>query len=100
VNGKKIKKFIISPEQFGFEKCNIQDLVVDNPETAAIAIKNVLFRTEKGPKRNIVLLNAGAAIYANCKAKSILEGIEKARESIDSGKALKKLQDLIEASNN
>ena len=52
-----------------------------------------------GPKRNIVLLNAGAGIYVNGKAASIGEGIEKAGQSIESGKALQKLQQLAEESN-
>ena len=52
-----------------------------------------------GPKKDIVLLNAGSALFINGKVKGIKDGIEMADEIIKSGKALKKLNDLIELSN-
>ena len=54
---------------------------------------------EKGPKRNAVVLNAGAALYIGRKAKTILDGVRLAEEIIDSGKAKKKLEDFIKYSN-
>lgn len=99
VQGSKIKRYEISPEQFGFNLCSEQEVAGETAEKNAEILRNILSGKEKGAKRDIVLLNAGAAIYANGKAGSIKEGIEKARESIDSGMALKKLNELIELSN-
>ena len=61
---------------------------------AAITLR-ILQGQEQGPKRDIVLLNAGAALYAGNKAESIEAGIQLAKEMIDSGKALQKLQQLV-----
>ncbi len=94
-----VKKYEISPEQFGFEKGGETDVAAETVEENAEILKKVLSGEETGPKRDIVLLNAGAAIYANDKAKSIEEGVEKAKESISNGSALKKLEALIEESN-
>ena len=71
------------------------EITVKSIEESANAILGVLSGEEKGAKRNAVLLNAGAAIYANGKSGSIKEGIELAKESIDSGKAKEKLEMLI-----
>ena len=61
---------------------------------------NILEGKETGPKRDIVLLNAGAAIYIAGKAESIKEGIEQAKNSINSGSALEKLNKLKAWTNN
>ena len=95
----KVEMFEISPEQFGFEVCEEGAVTADTAEENAAVLKAILSGEEKGCKRNIVLLNAGAAIYANNKAESIEGGIELAKQSIDSGKALEKLDKLIEESN-
>lgn len=63
-------------------------------ENAAITLR-ILQGQEQGPKRDIVLLNAGAALYAGNKAESIEAGIQLAQKMIDSGKALQKLQQLV-----
>ena len=97
--GGEIKKYEIKPEDFGIKRFPIEEIKVNSPDEAAGAIRAVLSGTDKGAKRNIVLLNAGAAIYANGKAGSIKEGIILAREAIDSGKAMKKLDELIKAGN-
>ena len=60
---------------------------------------NILTGKEQGPKRNVVLMNAGAAIYLAGKAESIADGVKVAAEILDSGKALEKLQEYIELSN-
>ncbi len=98
VENGKVGKSEISPEDFGLEKGKENDLVVNSIEESANTIKGILSGKEKGAKRNTVLLNAGAAIYANGKAGSIKEGIELAKKSIDSGKAREKLENLIEES--
>ena len=60
---------------------------------------DILTGKEQGPKRNVVLMNAGAAIYLAGKAESIADGVKVAAEILDSGKALEKLQEYIELSN-
>lgn len=94
----RVKNYEIKPEDFGLERCKEKEVSTDTVEECAEAMKNILTGKEKGPKRDVVLLNAGAAIYANGKAKDIVEGIKKAKQAIDSGKALEKLEKLIEES--
>ena len=60
---------------------------------------DILTGEEQGPKRNVVLMNAGAAIYLAGKAETIADGVKEAAEILDSGKALEKLQEYIELSN-
>ena len=91
--------YTISPEDFGFERCDKAELVGGTPEENAKITMNILEGKEKGAKRNTVLMNAGAAIYAAGKAESIAEGIKIASEMIDSGKALAKLEEYKKASN-
>tara|TARA_Y100000310_G_scaffold345709_1_gene468603 strand:+ start:6243 stop:7256 length:1014 start_codon:yes stop_codon:yes gene_type:complete len=95
----KVGKTEIKPEDFGLEPCKEEDLAVENAEESSEVIKKILSGEEQGAKRNTILLNAGIAIFANGKVFSIMEGIDKARGSIDSGKALEKLNALIEESN-
>ncbi len=98
VKGGKIERYEISPEQFGFQRANERDIKVSSIEENATVLKAILSGKEKDAKRDIVVFNAGAAIYVNNLASSIGEGIEKARQSIDSGSALKKLEQLVEES--
>ncbi len=92
------KSFVISPEDFGLERCEKEDLQGGSPEENA-GITRAVLKGAKGPKRTAVLLNAGAALYIGGKADSIQEGIKLAAELIDSGKALQVLEKLIEVSN-
>ncbi len=92
------KTYEITPEQFGFERCTKEDLKGGTPEDNADITRKIL-AGEKGHKRNAVLMNAGAALYIGGKADSFADGIERAREIIDSGKALETLEKLIEVSN-
>ena len=92
------RAFVLTPEEFGFERCSKEDLKGGTPkENAEITL--AILKGEKGPKRNAVLLNAGAALYIGEKADSIKAGIALAEELIDSGKALDTLYRLIEGSN-
>ena len=92
------KSFVITPEDFGFERCVKEDLKGGMPdENAKITLS--LLKGETGPKRNAVLMNAGAALYIGGKAGSMKEGIVLAAEIIDSGKALETLSKFIEVSN-
>lgn len=92
------RTFVLTPEEFGFERCSKEDLKGGTPkENAEITL--AILKGEKGPKRNAVLLNARAALYIGEKADSIKAGIALAEELIDSGKALDTLYRLIEGSN-
>lgn len=88
----------IEPEQFGFEKCKKEDLVGGTKEENAKITLDIL-NGEKGPKREAVLLNAGAALYVAGKTETMHEGVLLAAELIDSGKAKQLLNDFIKYSN-
>lgn len=92
------KSFVISPEQFGLERCGKEDLQGGSPEENA-GITRAILRGAKGPKRTAVLMNAGAALYIGGKADNIQEGIALAAELIDSGKAMETLEKMIAVSN-
>lgn len=89
---------IITPEEFGFERCTKEDMKGGTPKENAEITLSIL-NGKKGHKRNAVLLNAGTALYIGKKSESIKEGIALAEEIIDSGKALNTLRKLIEISN-
>ena len=92
------KTSIITPEEFGFERCTKDDLKGGTPEENA-AITRAVLNGEKGHKRNAVLMNAGAALYIAGKAESIKDGVKLAAELIDSGKAAAALEEIITVSN-
>ncbi|MBR4581757.1 MAG: anthranilate phosphoribosyltransferase [Lachnospiraceae bacterium] len=92
------KSFVIKPEDFGFERCTKEELKGGTPEENA-KITLAILNGEKGPKRNAVLLNAGASLYIGGKAESFKDGVKLAAEIIDSGKALETLNKFIEVSN-
>ena len=92
------KSYTITPEEFGFARCKKEDLRGGTPEENA-RITLAILNGEKGPKRDAVLLNAGAALYIGEKVQSLKEGTELAASLIDSGKAAETLQKLITLSN-
>lgn len=89
-----IRTYIISPEEFGLERATIDDIKGGTSEDNAKIIKD-LFEGQQGHKRDILLLNAAAALYVGKKADSVKIGIDLARELIDSGKAKAKLEEFI-----
>ena len=93
------KTRVISPEDFGFEKCTKEDLKGGDPSENAEITRKILSGEEKGPKRNATLINAGAALYIGGKADTFEDGVKLAAEIIDSGKATATLEKLIEVSN-
>ena len=95
----KFTSYEITPEQFGYERCEKGALTGGTPAENAEITKAILKGEEKGPKRQAVCLNAGAALYIAGKAASIEEGVKLAESLIDSGAALKKLEEFIEKSN-
>lgn len=94
----EVKTYFIKPEYFGMKSCKLFELHGGDPDDNAGIIHEIL-KGDKGPKRDVVVLNAAAAIAASGKTKDITEGIKLAEEAIDSGKALEKLERLIEITN-
>lgn len=92
------KTSVITPEDFGFQRCTREELKGGTPkENADITL--ALLKGAKGSKRNAVLMNAGAALYIGEKAGTLKDGIALAGELIDSKKALAVLEKLIQISN-
>ena len=95
----KFTFYEITPEQFGYERCEKGALTGGTPAENAEITKAILKGEEKGPKRQAVCLNAGAALYIAGKAASIEEGVKLAESLIDSGAVLKKLEEFVEETN-
>ena len=92
------KSSVITPEDFGFDRCTKEELKGGTPEENA-AITQTILSGGRGAKRNAVLLNAGAALYIGGKADSMKDGVALAAELIDTGKAAAVLEQLIAVSN-
>ena len=93
------KTYTIQPEDFGFTRCQKDDLRGGTPAENAQITRDILSGKLDGHKRNAVLLNAGAALYIGGKAADMKAGISLAAELIDSGKALATLEKFIAVSN-
>lgn len=93
----KLESFDITPEQFGLKCCKLEDLVGGTPEENAQITRDILSGRETGAKRDVVLLNAGLAIYIGKDGVTMEECVKEAAEIIDSGKAYEKLQEFVEA---
>lgn len=96
--GDEKKSYVIRPEDFGFKTCSKDELKGGTPDENAEITKSIL-KGEQGPRRDVVLMNAGAALYVAGKAETMADGIKLAAEMIDSGKALAKLEEFVEKSN-
>ncbi len=93
-----VARYTLNPEEFGFEQCPADRLTAaDAAECAAIV--TAVLKGEPGPARDIVLLNSGAALCVSERVATIADGIDLARERIDSGAALETLQHLVEVTN-
>ena len=93
------QSYQIRPEQFGYTSCAKEELAGGTPEENAQITRDILEGREKGPKRQAVCLNAGASLYITGKAKTIEEGVRMAESLIDSGAAVKKLEEFIYETN-
>lgn len=91
--------YYLTPETFGLKACSREDLKGGTPRENAEITRAILEGRERGPKRSAVLLNAGAALYIGGKASSLTEGIERAGELLDTGAALKKLEEFAGLTN-
>ena len=94
VNGK-IKEYVVSPATFGLKKAKTEEIKGGPARRNADIVTRVLLG-EKGPRRDIVLANAGVALVAAGKAGNFKDGVRLAAASIDSGKAREKLEKLVE----
>lgn len=92
------KSYIIKPEDFGLKRCQKSDLLGGDAKENAQITRSIL-SGEEGHRKNVVLLNAGAALYIGGKATSLKDGIDLANELIKSKKALKTLDELVKLSN-
>jgi len=99
VKDGNIKKYEIAPEEFGIPRCTLEDVAGGNPETNARMIRDIFEGRDKGHRYNFLLLNSGAALYVGGVAESLKDGIERARQIIDSGDAARKLDEYIAKSN-
>jgi len=96
VNGGKVRTYTVEPKDFGFDSAKPEDIKgYDKEGNAILMIK--LLKGEDGPCRDIVLMNSAAAMIVGGKASDFKEGVEVAKEAIDSGKAYEKLRALIKA---
>lgn len=89
----------LSPEVFGLKLCKLEDLIGGTPQENAQITRDILSGKEKGPKRDDVILNAALAIYLGVDGISMADAVNKAKETIDSGKALETLDRFVSATN-
>jgi len=95
----KIRNYFIAPEEFGMKRCELKDLVGGDPQINAKIALDILSGKEKGAKRDAVLLNAAMCFHLDDYNMSLKDGVQKAKESIDSGKAIEKLNAFKTMSN-
>lgn len=93
-----VARYEIKPEDFGMQRCSISEIATGTPQENAAMIKGVFEGRDRGPRRNAVVLNSAGALMIGGRADSFKEGIKLAGELIDSGAANKKLEQLVEAS--
>ncbi len=95
-DGKTVRTYEFDPTEYGLKGAHISELLGGDPSTSAAILRGVLSGEVNSSKRDVVLLNAGAALIAAGKAADLAEGIDFARQSVESGAALEKLNALVE----
>ncbi len=95
----RVDTYQVSPEQFGLHRASLEELQGGDGEQNAQITTGILKGEIQGAKREIVLLNAGATLYAGGLAENIEDGIRLAADSINSGRAFGVLERLVELSN-
>lgn len=99
VNGDDLRTYEITPEQFGLKRYQKSEIVGGTPAENAQITRGILDGSVTGAKRDIVLMNAGAALYTYGVADTLADGIQKAAEAIDNGSALAKLDEFVKFTN-
>jgi len=89
-----LRVFTIHPQELGFSLCHLSDLQVATAQESA-AIIRVVFTGQAGPQRDIVVLNTAAALYAGDRVASLAAGVELAKKTLDSGAALRTLEQFV-----
>ncbi len=95
----QVETYTLAPEQFGLQRASLDTLVIETAEDSLALIRRVL-QGEAGPARDIVVLNAGAALYAADVVSSLQDGVVRAQSVLDAGLAFKKLEQLVEYTRN
>lgn len=98
IHNGEMRQYEITPEQFGLKRCSLDSLVGGTPKENAEITRNIL-SGGKGPKRDVVVLNAACSLYIGGIAASIEEGVKLAEKVLDEGKALEKLEEFIRLTN-
>jgi anthranilate phosphoribosyltransferase len=97
VKGDSSTSYTVTPEEFGFKRADIYDIKGGTSEENAKILRNIL-RGATGPAREVVLLNAAAALVAGDLSPDIAAGVKLAEKALDSGDALQKLDEFIKVS--
>jgi len=98
LNGDRIEEYTLSPRDFGIPEYPLRDICGPDREGNARIIRGILQGRVSGAARDVVAMNAGAALYAGGKAGDIADGIELAQDAVSSGQALNKLESLVRIS--
>ena len=98
IKNGKLSEWVVNPKYYGYKLCKLEEIRGGEPEENAKILKNILMG-DLGPKTDISILNAAASIYVSGISDSYENGIALAEESLNSGKAMKMLNKLIELSN-
>lgn len=96
LNNGRLTKYTVTPEKLGIKRVSVKEIAGGTPEENARDIVDIL-KGKKGAKRDIIAINAGAAMLVSGKAETLASGIKMANQSIDNGAALNKLKEFVEA---
>jgi anthranilate phosphoribosyltransferase len=99
IRNGELTTYDINPEQFGFSRCKLEDLAGGSPEENAQITVDILTGKERGPKRDVVILNSAMALYLGIDNCTVFECIKMAKDIIDSGKAVAKLEQFRKLTN-
>lgn len=94
-----LTSYEMTPEELGLTSCKLEDLIGGTPEENAVITKDILSGSLKGPKRDVVVLNAAISLYLGIDGCTVKDCVRTAQELIDSGAALAKMEEFIKATN-
>lgn len=95
VKGEKINSYMVSPEDLGVQRARVEDISSGGAESNIMDMIRILYNVDKGPKRDLIAINAGAGFYAANVVQSLREGTELALSLIEEGKAAAKLEEVV-----
>ena len=95
LKGGGVRSYTVQPEDFGLQRQSLDALVVDGPQ-ASLALMRAALSGKAGPALDMLVLNAGAALYAADVTPSFADGVERARLAVADGSALRKLQEFVD----